>query len=354
MPVQVNSLMVLQESVMTVCQYLAIDVAKNVFQLHGAGVDGAVMLRRRLMRDQLADFVGKLPPCQIAMEACASAHHWARRFRSLGHEVRLISPQFVKPFVKGSKNDGNDAEAICEAMQRPSMRFVPVKSVEQQDIQSLHRIRSRLVSERTGLVCQIRGILAERGIVFAKSLTRARREVPVIAQDLNNPLTPILRTMMAELMDELRALDERVRMLDRHIDLVFRHSDACQRIARIEGVGPKTATAFVAAVADPHEFKNGRHFAAWLGLVPRQHSSGDRLQLMGITKRGDKYLRTLLVHGARAVLRTAPKKNDAKHSWALEVAARRGTCKAIVAIANKMARVIWVLLSKKEEYRPAT
>lgn len=198
----------------------------------------------------------------------------------MGHRVRLISPQFVKPFVKGNKNDGNDAEAICEAMQRPSMRFVPIKSVAQQDIRSLHRIRSRLVNERTGLVCQIRGILAERGIVFAKSIPRARREFPVIAQDLTNPLTPTLRTMMSELIEELSALDERVRMMDRHIDQVFRADEACQRISRIEGVGPKTATAIVAAVGDPHGFKNGRHFAAWLGLVPRQHSSGDRVHLM--------------------------------------------------------------------------
>jgi transposase len=178
--------------------------------LHGAAADGRVVFRRRLMRDQLSAFVLQQPPCRIAMEACASAHHWARHFASMGHHVQLISPQFVKPFVKGNKNDGNDAEAICEAMQRPNMRFVPVKSVEQQDIQSLHRIRSRLVNERTGLVCQIRGILAERGIVFAKSISRAHREFPVIAQDLNNPLTPMLRQMMTELIEELRMLDERI------------------------------------------------------------------------------------------------------------------------------------------------
>ncbi len=335
------------------CRFLAVDLAKNVFQLHGAASDGALVFKRRLMRDQLSVFVANLAPCQIAMEACASAHHWARVFRRFGHEVKLISPQFVRPFVKGSKNDGNDAEAICDAMQRPNMRFVPIKTVEQQDIQSLHRVRSRLVNERTGLVCQIRGILAERGIVFAKAVSRVRKEVPVIAQDLDNALTPILRTMLTELMDELRDLDERIKVFDRHIDAIFQSSEACQRIARIEGVGPKTATAFVAAVGDPLEFKNGRHFAAWLGLVPRQHSSGDRQQLLGITKRGDKYLRTLLVHGARAVLRTAPKKSDAKHAWALEVAGRRGASKAIVAIANKMARVIWVLLAKKEDYRLA-
>lgn len=277
-------------------------------------------------------------------------------FRHFGHEVKLISPPFVRPFVKGSKNDGNDAEAICDAMQRPNMRFVPIKTVEQQDIQSLHRVRSRMVNERTGLVCQIRGILAERGIVFAKAISRVRREMPVIAQDLDNALTPILRTMLIELMDQLRNFDEHIKVFDRHIDAIFQNSEACQRIARIariEGVGPKTATAFVAAVDDPMEFKNGRHFAACLGLVPRQHSSGNRRQLFGITKRGDKYLRTLLVHAARAVLRTAPKKSDAKHAWALELAGRRGASKAIVAIANEMARVIWVLLAKKDDYRPA-
>ncbi len=335
------------------CQFLGIDLAKNVFQLHGASADGKVVFKKRLTREQLAQFLLHLPPCVVAMEACASANHWGRVFTQMGHQVKLISPQFVKPFVKGNKTDGNDAEAICEALQRPTMRFVPIKSVEQQDIQSMHRIRSRLVNERTGLVCQIRGILAERGIVFAQAITRVRREVPVILADQASDITPIMRALLLELMDEMRAIDVRIGFMDRQIETIFKSREDCQRIAKIAGVGPKTATAFIAAVGNPAEFKNGRHFAAWLGLVPRQHSSGDKVHLMGISKRGDKVLRTLLVHGARAVLRTAPTHTSSRtHQWAIQLAARRGPARAIIAIANKMARVIWVLLAKKQEFQP--
>lgn len=215
------------------------------------------------------------------MEACPSAHHWGREFTKLGHEVKLIGPQFVKPFVKGNKNDGNDAAGICEALQRPSMRFVPIKSVAQQDVQSLHRARTRLVNNRTGLVCQMRGILAERGIVFAQSITRARREIPVVIADINNSLTGLAREMLAGLMDQLRELDKHITAFDERIDAVFKSSVTCQRLGQIEGVGPKTATAIVAAASDPHDFKNGRHFSAWLGLVPRQHSSGDKRSSSG-------------------------------------------------------------------------
>ncbi|KVA59761.1 IS110 family transposase [Burkholderia cepacia] len=336
----------------TVC-FLAIDLAKNVFQLHGVDAAGKPVLRRRVGRVQLTELVLRLAPCTIGMEACSGAHHWARQFQHQGHTVKLISPQFVKPFVKGNKTDGNDAEAICEALQRPSMRFVPIKSVEQQDVQSLHRARSRLVSNRTGLVSQMRGILTERGIVFAQSITRARREIPAVVADTSNALTPLAREMLADLMDQLRELDKRVAGFDRRIDAVFKASETCQRIAQIEGVGPKTATAIVAAVSDPKDFRNGRHFAAWLGLVPRQSSSGDRTHLLGISKRGDRHLRTLLIHGARAVLRTAPTKHDKKHAWALALQARRGANRAIVAIANKMARVIWSMLATGQSYQKA-
>lgn len=334
-------------------KFLAIDLAKNVFQLHGVDAAGHVVLKRRVARAQLMEVAVRLNPCIIGLEACPSAHHWGREFIKLGHEVKLISPQFVKPFVKGNKNDGNDAAGICEAMQRPSMRFVPIKSVAQQDVQSLHRARTRLVNNRTGLVSQMRGILAERGIVFAQSITRARREIPVVIADINNSLTGLAREMLADLMDQLRELDKRITGFDERIDAVFKSSVACQRIGQIEGVGPKTATAIVAAVSDPHDFKNGRHFSAWLGLVPRQHSSGDKTQLFGISKRGDRHLRTLLIHGARAVLRTAPTKHDKKHAWALALQARRGSNRAIVAIANKMARVIWSLLASGQSYQKA-
>ncbi|WP_370543520.1 IS110 family transposase, partial [Burkholderia pseudomallei] len=211
-------------------RFLAIDLAKNVFQVHGVDAAGKLVLRRRVGRAQLTELVLRLAPCTIGMEACSSANHWARQFLQQGHTVKLISPQFVKPFVKGNKTDGNDAEAICEALQRPSMRFVPIKSVEQQDVQSLHRARSRLVSNRTGLVSQMRGILAERGIVFAQSITRARREIPVIVADTSNALTPLAREMLADLMDQLRELDRRIAGFDRRIDLVFKASETCQRI----------------------------------------------------------------------------------------------------------------------------
>ncbi|VVE47487.1 IS110 family transposase [Pandoraea soli] len=333
--------------------FLGIDVAKNVFQLHGVDASGKITLRRRVARSQLMEVILRLTPCTIGMEACGSAHHWAREFAKLGHAVRLISPQFVKPFVKGNKTDSNDAEAICEALQRPSMRFVPVKSIEQQDVQSLHRARSRLVNNRTGLVSQMRGILAERGIVFAQSITRARREIPTIVADTSNALTPLAREMLSDLIDQLRELDGRIAGFDKRIDAVFKASETCQRIAKIEGVGPKTATAIVAAVSDPKDFKNGRHFSAWLGLVPRQCSSGDKTRLQGISKRGDRHLRTLLIHGARAVLRTAPTKQDRKHAWALALQERRGANRAIVAMANKMARTIWAVLASGQPYHPA-
>lgn len=332
--------------------FVGIDLAKNVFQIHGADVFGNVLFKKRLMRDQLPLFMANLEPSTVAMEACASAHDWARRIQAMGHEVKLISPQLVKPFVKGNKTDGNDAEAICDALRQKNMRFVPIKSVEQQDIQSLHRIRTRLVSTRTGLVCQMRGLLLERGFTCGVSISRARREIPKIIHDQSNSLTPLCRQALEELHAEFMAVEERIKVFDKKIDDVYKHSEICQRVSKISGVGPKTSTAFLAAVNDAREFKNGRHFAAWLGLVPKQRSSGNKVQLLGISKRGDKYLRTLLVHGARAVLRTAQGKSTRLHTWAIEVAQRRGNARAIVAIANKMARMIWVLMAKKQTYKP--
>ncbi|ABA48317.1 rmpB-like protein [Burkholderia pseudomallei] len=224
---------------MDTIRFLAIDLAKNVFQVHGLDAAGKLVLRRRVGRAQLTELVLRLAPCTIGMEACSSAHHWARQFLQQGHTVKLISPQFVKPFVKGNKTDGNDAEAICEALQRPSMRFVPIKSVEQQDVQSLHRARSRLVSNRTGLVSQMRGILAERGIVLAQSITRARREIPVIVADTSNALTPLAREMLADLMDQLRELDRRIAGFDRRIDLVFKARKPVSASRRLKGLAPR-------------------------------------------------------------------------------------------------------------------
>jgi transposase len=330
---------------------LGIDLAKDVFQLYGVDARGRTALTKRLRRPQLAPFVAALPPCLIGLEACASAFHWARQFQRQGHMVRIISPQFVKPFIRGNKNDGNDAAAICEAVQRPNMRFVPLKSIEQQDVQSLHRARQRLVNHRTALISQMRGILLDRGIVFPKSATRARRLIPLILSDPSSDLSPLVRQVLTTLLELFRDLDARVKGSDRQIAAVFTANPVCQRIAQVEGVGPKTATALVAAVGNGQDFKNGRHMAAWLGLVPRHRASGDRITLGSISKRGDQHLRTLLVHGARAVVRTAGRKTDAKSQWVNALVARRGVTRAIVAVANKNARILWVLLAREQDYR---
>jgi transposase len=332
---------------------LGIDIAKNVFQLHGVNHHGCVVLKRRVMRDQLLDIVAQVERCTIVVEACTGAFCWARKFEALGHQVKIISPQYVKPFVRRQKNDGNDAEAICTAARQPHIPLVPKKTVEQQDIQALHRARQRMVNHRTAVVSQIRGLLLDRGFAIAKSITRARRLVPEILSDLENELTPLAREAIAELHDLFRDLDRRIAIFDKKIDAVFRGSERCQRIATIKGVGPKTATAIVAAIGDGSEFKNGRHLAAWIGLVPRQFSSGDRTTLMGISKRGSQHLRSLLVHGARAVVRTAPSKTDLNNQWVNQLRERRGFNRATVAVANKNARIIWAVLQTGEPYRAA-
>jgi transposase len=332
---------------------LGIDVAKNVFQLHGVNRNGRAVLKRRVMRDQLLDVVAKIDLCMIVVEACTGAFTWARKFEALGHQVKIISPQYVKPFVRRQKNDGNDAEAICTAARQPHIPFVPKKSVEQQDIQALHRARQRMINHRTAVVSQIRDLLLDRGFAFAKSITRARRLVPDILANVDNELTPMARYAIGELYDLFRDLDRRIASFDKKIEVVFRDSETCQRIAKIKGVGPKTATAIVAAVGDGAEFKNGRHLAAWVGLVPRQLSSGDRKVLMGISKRGSQHLRSLLVHGARAVVRTAPNKTDPNNQWVNQLRERRGFNRVTVAVANKNARIIWAVLRTGEQSRAA-
>ena len=250
---------------------VGVDLAKNVFQLHGVDELGQVCLRRRVQRERLIEMIARIEPCVIGIEACNSAYFWAREFERYGHTLRIISPQYVKPFRRNQKNDGNDAEAICVAVQQPNMRFVPQRSIEQQDVQMLHRARQRLVNNRTGVSSQIRGFLRDRGIAFARNIGQTRKQIPGILEDAENGLTASARETIAELFDFLRNLDERIAAFDRRIDGAFRASEPAQRIARIEGVGPKIATAVVAAVGDGREFDNGRHMAAWLGLVPRQH-----------------------------------------------------------------------------------
>ena len=334
-------------------EILGIDIAKNVFQLHGVNCNGRVVLKRRVMRDQLLEVLAQINRCTVVVEACTGAFYWARKFEALGHQVKIISPQYVKPFVRRQKNDGNDAEAICTAARQPHIPFVPKKTLEQQDIQALHRARQRMVNHRTAVVSQIRGLLLDRGFAMAKSITRARRLVPDILANFDNELTPMARDAIGELYDLFRDLDRRIASFDKKIEQVFRNSETCQRIATIKGVGPKTATAIVAAIGDGAEFKNGRHLAAWVGLVPRQFSSGDRKVLMGISKRGNQHLRSLLVHGARAVVRTAPDKADLNNQWVNQLRERRGFNRATIAVANKNTRIIWAVLRTGEPYRAA-
>ena len=314
---------------------LGIDIAKNVFQLHGVDRNGRIVLQRRVMRDQLLPTLAQIERCTVVIEACTGAFWWARKFEALGHRAKVISPQYVKPFVRRQKNDGNDAEAICTAARQPHIPLVPKKSAEQQDIQAVHRARQRMVNHRTAVVSQIRGPLLDRGFAIGQSITRVRRVIPEILADLDNELTVLAREALHELYDLFRDLDRRISIFDKKIEAVFRTSEPCQRIAKIKGVGPKTATAIVAAIGDGAEFKNGRHLAAWVGLVPRQFSSGDRKILMGISKRGSQHLRSLLVHGARAVVRAAPKKSDANNQWVNQLRERRGFNRATGSTARR-------------------
>ena len=334
---------------------MGIDLGKNTFHLWGVDEAEEVALKRKLKRGRLLQELAKMPPCLIGMEACGGAHYWAREIGKLGHEVRLMAPQFVKPYVKSNKNDFNDAEGICEAVGRPNMRFVGIKSIEQQNLLAVHRIRQGAVKARTAQVNQIRGLLAEYGIVVAKGVGQMRRVLPTILEDAENRLSDLFRELLAELYDQLRQLDARISDYDRRINALFTSQEACRRIEAVEGVGPLSATAVVATFGDGRQFNNARQFSAALGLVPRQHSTGDKVHLLGISKRGDRYIRTLLVHGARAVVNAVLSKDkaDARSRWIKRLATERGINRAAVALANKNARIIWALLSRGQSYRAA-
>jgi transposase len=331
------------ESVMKITTS-GIDVAKSVFQVHGVDEHGEVVLRRQLRRAQLLLFFSKLEPCLIGMEACASSHYWARKLTALGHTVRLMAPQFVKPYRKNDKNDGNDAEAICEAVQRPSMRFVPVKRPEQQAELAVHRVRRRLMGQRTALINQLRGLLGEYGLVLAQGANNVRRKLPALLESGSESMPPLALELFQELYEELVALEQRIDAHDRRIERLYRGNPLCQRLGEQEGIGALTATAFVATVAHAAQFRNGRQCAAWLGLVPKQDSSGGKNRLLGITKRGDVYLRTLLVHGARSAMRYSAKRTDPKSRWVEQLRKRRGDNVAAVALAAKHARILWALM----------
>jgi transposase len=314
---------------------------------------GTIVIRKRLYRAQLMAFIAQLAPTLIGLEACGGAHYWARRFREHGHEVKLMAPQFVTPYRKANKNDLRDAEAIAEAVTRPTMRFVPVKSVEQQDLQALHRVRERLMKARTALINETRGLLHEYGIIVPQGAATFRTHVLEKLATEDAKLTPQSLRLFQQLLEELGALEARVATYDAQLTQVAQTHPVCQRLMTIPGLGELTATALVAAVSDAAQFKNGRQFAAWLGLVPRQHSTGGKVRLLGISKHGDSYLRKLLVHGARSCLRWVGRKRDRRSQWIQSLMERRGWNRTAVALANKNARVAWVLLCTEEVYRTA-
>ncbi len=337
----------------TIITTIGLDLAKNVFQIHAADSEGNPVLKKRLRRGQLLGFFAELEPCLVGMEACGSAHYWARELQSLGHEVRLIAPQFVKPFVKTNKNDASDAEAICEAMQRPTMRFAAIKSAEQQSILMLHRARELLVRQKTMLLNALRGHCAEFGIVVAQGAFRVSELVAIIADDKDIRLPDVAHEALGFLVAQLHSAKEQIAMLEKKLKAWHRSNEASRRLETIPGVGVITATALVATIGDAHQFKSGRELAAWLGLVPRQNSSGNKQRLGRISKRGDKYLRKLLVHGARTVLRWRVAKKETRTIWLEGMLNRRPTNVVLVAMANKTARVVWALLNKNETWQPS-
>jgi transposase len=329
---------------------IGIDLAKSVFAVSGADSRGRVVIRRQLRRPQVLGFMRGLPRCVVGMEATGGAHYWARQFTALGHEVRLMSPALVMPYRKGNKTDRNDADAILEAVSRPSMRFVTVKSVAQQDLLALHRVRAQLVKSRTALCNQLRGLLRERGVAVRMGVAGLKRALPAALAYDSNELSGEMRELLSEMSQWLRTLEQRIASCEARITQKFKHDERCVRLAEVPGVGPLTATALVAAVGNAQRFKNGRELSAYLGLVPRQHSSGGKTVLLGITKRGDRYLRTLLIHGARSALRQC-KLGDARNRWVARISAARGPNVATVAMANKNARILWALLSRGDRYR---
>jgi transposase len=335
---------------------IGVDLAKNVFQLHGVDDKGRAVLRRTLRRDQVALFFAKLPTCLVGLEACASSAYWKRVIESCGHDVRCIHPRFVKPYLMADKNDANDAAAICEALQRPHMRFVPHKNQAQADIQAIHRVRKGLVQARTATINQIRGLLAENGVIIRQGAHYVRSQLPAILDNQDNELSGLMRELMMSLLEHLRHLDEQISTQDKRLKLIAEENEICCRLMKMPGVGVLTATILLTVGGRAGDFKNGREFAAYLGLVPRQHSSGGKQKLFGITKRGNSYVRTLLIHGARAVMSSmkkgrTPLGTGHRTQWLLDLEDRRGFHKASVALANKMARTAWCMIARETEFQ---
>jgi len=336
---------------MATIAHIGIDLAKYVIQVHGIDANGKVLLKKMVKRSELIKTIMNIEPCVIGMEACGGAHYWARRFSEFGHEVKLMAAQFVAPYRKNQKNDANDAEAICEALTRPSMRFVPKKSVDQQVVLSLHRTRALLVGQRTAIVNHMRGLLLEFGIAISRGIQKARNQLPGILEDGDNELPDIVRELIAHNVQHLKLLDARIGDLDKQLDHLAKQSELSQRILKIEGIGPLCATAMIASIGDAKLFNNGRQLAAWLGLTPKQYSSGGKTRLGRITKGGNRYLRTLLIQGAKSALFQCARKKDQKSHWAMQIRERRNHNIAVVALAAKNARTIWALLAKNREYQ---
>lgn len=337
---------------MTEIMTIGLDLAKTVFQVHGADGEGRAVLRRRLKRGQVLGFFASVPPCLVGLEACASAHYWARELQTLGHEVRLIPPQYVRPFVKTNKNDAADAEAICEALLRPTMRFAAVKSADQQSVLMLHRARELLIRQRTMLINALRGHCGEFGIIATQGARNVAALIEVIEHPDDRRLPPLAREALRSLVIQLRATGERIAELEKELTAWHRASEASLRLAAVPGVGVITATALVATIGDARQFRSARQFAAWLGLVPRQQSSGGKDRFGRISKRGDGYLRRLLVHGARTVLFWSRRRKETRSDWLEALLARRPVNVALVAMANKTARVVWAMLSRDQAYMP--
>lgn len=333
---------------------IGLDTAKSVFQVHGVDRAGRAVLRKKLRRDQLLAYFATLPATLIGMEACGAAHYWARKLQALGHTVKLIPPQYVKPYVKTNKNDAADAEAICEAVGRPNMRFAAINTVQQQSTAMLHNARSGYMKRRTALMNEVRGELAEFGVVLPKGPHKLMQRLPEVIDEPGNELPAPVREVLRDLYEELRHLSDKIDFYDQRLAQACRDNELCQRILQVPGIGVLSATAFVAKIGDPHDFRSGRQVSSWLGLVPQQHSSGGKNVLLGISKRGDVYLRTTLIHGARSVISSVLRQDSPapRWRWLLELIKRRGVNVAAVALASKNARTAWALLAHERSYDP--
>jgi len=330
---------------------IGVDLAKEIFHLHCADKEGRKVKTLKLKRKDMLPFFINLKPCFIGMESCGGSNYWARKLKAQGHNAKIMQAKFVKPFVKSNKDDHIDAEAICEAVARPNMRFAPSKEIWQQDIQTIHRIRERLIGNKVALSNSMRGLLMEYGITIPKGHKNLKSNMPLILEDAENELTDMIRKEFSNLYEEFKEVEKKIAYYDKEIDKIYSMNEKCQKIGAIPGVGPITATIVMAQIGNGRDFKNGRQYAAYLGLVPRHTGTGGKTINLGISKRGDKYIRAMMIHGSRSVMKAAYSKSDQLSTWAKKTKERRGFNRTCVALANKKARVIWAVLARDTEYR---